>query len=391
MLWPLLTGFTNGYAGSSCTFGGLDQNSWMNINILLVLVVFLLGALVYSLSTLFPVSMGERLRGASRYEMINGLVSLIIIGILISFAVATCQVGSQLVGTATGYQNPIQYGQVYIGTLLFQRSTALFTQIYSESLALLFWGNVMDQIESVISGTITAFVQIEPGFNVISVFFGFSSVLTATYSGLIAITFGVLFVIYILLPLVGSIALTVLVPISIIIRSIPFAGPRLRETADTFLAIAIAFYFILPLTILLNFSLMNWLYTPCAAGQTNCNPNYEYLQPYNLLSIPIDSLFTQQTFNVGGPLNIQAPESFLGGGIGGQGGLLSAVANGFSTLVRLPAVIVTFGESLATYLFESIVLIALDLAITVGFAQGLVKALASISRLVSTGPVWGSQ
>ncbi|MDE1860432.1 MAG: hypothetical protein KGH72_01815 [Candidatus Micrarchaeota archaeon] len=376
----------------ACTFGGLNQNAWININTLVVTMVIVIGGFIYAMASLFPTLWRERLRGAARYEMIQAIVSIIIILILVAFALFTCQLGQQMTMSVVGYQNPMQYSQIYLSQLLFQKSTALFTEIYSESVALTFWGNVMDELETVFNNfASTPFVGFELGASLVGIFFGFSSTLTTTYSALIAVTFGVVFIYYALLPLIATLALTVMVPVSLVMRSIPFAGPRLREASDSFLALAIAMYFIFPLTILFDNLMINWMYAQCLSpSDMFCNPNYNFLTPYSLNNLPISSMFASSTVHVGGPFNVGIPLTFFGGALGGLGGGFNAINQGLSTLATLPSVMVRFAGDLAQYLFETIVLLALDTAITIGFATGLAKALGSISRLMAVGPVWSA-
>ena len=99
---------------------------------------------------------------------------------------------------------------------------------------------------------INPFFSISISPDIIGTLFGFSGALSSSFEPLIVVTFGILFMIYLLLPIITALALTVVVPLALIMRSIPFAGPKLRESSDTFMSLAIGFYFILPLAILMN-------------------------------------------------------------------------------------------------------------------------------------------
>ena len=57
-------------------------------------------------------------------------------------------------------------------------------------------------------------------------------------------------------------------------------------------------------------------------------------------------------------------------------------------LINAPQEINNLIPPVAEYLFQGIILIALDMAITIGFAQGLAKGLGSLSNMMNIGPFW---
>ena len=227
---------------------------------------------------------------------------------------------------------------------------------------------------------------------------------------LVVVAFGVIFVIYMFLPIIQAMALTIVVPLTLILRSVPFAGPRLREAADSIMGLAIGFYFILPLVLILNQYIITWLYTPCII-QTSlngiasthpqfllCNPYYGFTGSYKLINIPVDSFFTSspsslasgvQSVGIAGLAN-GATTSFFSGAISGAGGAGPLIQKIFSSLFGLPQVIIAYAQEVSQYLFEGIVLIGIDMAITIGFAQGLSKGFGSVSRIIGSGPFWGN-
>jgi hypothetical protein len=405
-MYPILLALTQNAYTNSCVFGGsvtshgtLNTNGWIQINLLVILASFMISALVYTIANFFPVSMRERLRGAARYEAFQGIISVIIILVLIGIAASTCQVGISLTASSASvlhavYQDPIQYSELYIGNLMFTRGLSLFSQIYSEAVFITISADIGSTVEEIINSAISALLHAQLGGGVFGVYYGFSSALALAFIPLLVVVFGVLFVLYILLALIESTALTVIVPVAIIMRSIPFAGPRLRESADSFLAIAIGFYFILPLAILMNTYIVAWIYTPCTAAGMVCNPYNQYTNPYNLGSSPLNYLFNSQpqALASGSGLfsGVTTSDSFFTGSFSGVGGLTTGVSLMFQTLINLPQVIVGYGIDTAEYIFEGIVLIGLDLAITVGFAMGLTKGLNSVGRFMAVGPFWGN-
>ena len=56
----------------------------------------------------------------------------------------------------------------------------------------------------------------------------------------------------------------------------------------------------------------------------------------------------------------------------------------------IPSVIILYAAKTAQYVFEGIVLIGIDMAIVLAFAQGLTKGLNSAGKMIGTGPFWGN-
>ncbi|MDE1859942.1 MAG: hypothetical protein KGH67_05460, partial [Candidatus Micrarchaeota archaeon] len=324
---------------------------------------------------------------------------VVILTILVVSAAGICNIGGLLVqgSTIAHYQNPIQYSQIYLSNLMFNQGLGLFTNIYSESILLTVTGNMAEFIEKIIDEIVISQTGISLGSNVLGVYYGFSGALTSTFTALIAVAFGVIFTVYLLLPIIQAIAFPVILPVALIMRSIPFAGPNLRQSADTFLALAIGFYLIFPLTILLNQFIITFVYTPCGTGPVGpslCNPYSQYNQPYQISSFPPSSIFSSQTIDVShdpsfGTLVTGFQTSYLTSGFGGTGGFLAGIQQIIESILFLPQIIIGFAVKTAQYLFQGIFLIGLDLAITVGFAQGLSKGLGAVGRMLGVGPFWG--
>ncbi len=406
LMLPILLS-TNAYGGSTCIFGGtptasgsLNTNNWIQINLIVVLMSFTIAGLVYSLSNLFPTSMREKLKGAAKVESFQGMISIGIILALIALSSVSCNIGNSIAAqssslTNIAYQSPMQFSTSYVNYLMFDRGLSLFSDIYAETIKLVISGNIADSLqEQLHSLVITPLLGegIGIGQDIYGVFFGFSGALTGAFVPLIIVTFGILFTIFLILSMSNSLALTVVVPISIILRSIPFAGPKLRESADTILALAIGFYFILPLAIIMNSYITAWIFTPCAANTLICNPYAYYNAPYSLQQLPISNIFNSnpQSLSGGGPLSsFGLSSAFLSSGFAGSG-ILGGFEILLQTLVNFPSVIINYSQQTAQYIFEGIVLMGLDLAITLAFAQGLTKALGSASRIVGVGPFWGN-
>lgn len=387
-----------------CNYGLLNRSDWIGINVLVVLTFMMIGALLYALSGFLPTNSREKLRGIVRYEMVQGVISILIISALISFAFSSCQIGSILssgyaYGAQLSYFDPIQYAQSYIGNMIFVQGTALVSELWSVGMIYMVDGNIVSWLvqhiaimlpESVFGGGRFS-VSFSPGIEITYIFFDYASI-PGVYSGLVVVGYGMLFMVWLMLPIIEGTFLTILIPVAIVMRSLSFTGPRLREAANVLIAIAVAFYFVFPLTISMDSSIVSWLYCtrPGALQAGACNSFANELGPYPLNGLPVASIFQSQTNvqipGIGGVSGV--PINFYGAGIAGNGGFLPFLMNSIEGIFNAPTVIGNFIPKIGEYLFQSIVLLALDLAITVGFAQGLAKGLSAISGMMNIGPFW---
>ncbi len=384
-----------------CTFADLDLNGWVQIVVFVMAINFAIASILYAMSGILPTAYREKIRAAVKYEAFQGFIGVIMLVILIASSAAVCNIGHLLVfsDTSQHYQNPIQYSEVYLSNLMFNTGLGLFSSIYSESILLTLSGNIADTLEQLLQElTVIPTLHFSLGTGLLGVYFGFGGALTSTFLALISVAFGVLFLVYLLLPFIQQLAFTIVLPIALIMRCIPFAGPNLRQTSDTFLGLAVGFYFIFPLMILFNNFVVTWIFTPCTGvgpSPALCNPYAQYNAPYGLANLPISTLFTTNPTTITKASNgflggISLPNSFLSSSYNGYGGFGSGVQIIIENLYRLPYIIIGFAQKTAVYLFESIFMIGLDIAITVGFAMGLSKGIASAGRMLGVGPFWGN-
>lgn len=401
---PNVIGTGPQYVPLCSSYGYVNKNDWININVLVVLTFIMISALVYAISGILPIANRERLRGVVKHEAVEGVLSILIIVALVTITISACNVGSVLSGQASTFQDPFQYSHQYLGHLLFSTGVGLTTDLYAKGLTFLVDGYAASYLGGLISSAIPDLKPI-PGFkisiglsgvtNFISIFYGYNSVLSLVYATFIVLTFGLLFVLLLTLPIVESLAFTVVLPIAIIMRSLSFTGPRLREASNTVIAITIAFYIVLPLTITMTNFITNWTYC-IGNGNNPCNPYSYYLQGYKLGKddVPVTSIFTDKAdYNgafllQGTPINLPI-NVFYKTISSGSGGTAQALKNLVVDLFFTPYAIDNFSLQVSQYLFQGIILFALDIAIVVGFAQGLSRGLNSVSRILGTGPFLG--
>ncbi len=400
-----------GAASETCTFGALNQGDWIAISTIIVLLAISVGGLIYALSSFLSTTRREKLRGIVKAEIVQGIIALFIILILVIFAGLGCQMGNSMTQglTAGTYQDPFQFAQLYMNNLLFTTSGQIFGDMYVTSINYLIAGNLAEAIIGITEKIVQHGSGLILNANILGIFYGYASVSTSTYTVMMMVSYGVLFIMWLLLVLAQSFAITMMVPLALVIRMIPFGGPKLREAADAFLAIAIAFYFILPLTLVFNNYAINWMFCTNNVGLNfsnnvmdlghitqqytgSCNPYYAYAQNDMLINLPFSSILDSNT-----PLKLGVFGStvsidglFFGGAISGNGGLGQEFINLMGAIAEIPAQVNGYGIEISEYMFSSLVLIALDIAITIGFAQGLARGLGSISGAIGVGPFWGN-
>ncbi len=404
-------------ASQTCALGGgsgLFQQQWVGISAVIVLAALVLSAAIYALGNALASSFREKLKQLAKAEAVQALLGLVIIFVLIAFSEITCTIGSSMSQQITGSTlAPFAFAQFYIGNLLFTNGFGLVGAMYSTSIQYttvgLFVKFFSDTLVSPFSSAVTTLPALIPGLsqlgtlggmlgftvvpseNLANLYNSYASILSGAYTDLVIISFASLLIVFLMLPLVQYASLTVIVPLSIAMRLLPFMGPKLRDTSDTLLAIAIAFYFILPLTIVLDSYIVSWTYCipPMTFASGSCNPYVGYLGQYTENTVLINSFLQSGTNTIS--------NGFIGGGgwstftniFTGSQILLSGF--NFQNLMQIiyaPGVVANYTNQVAQYVFQSTILIALDYVITLGFAVALMKSIARINALFVSGPFW---
>jgi hypothetical protein len=380
----------------------LNFDGWITITTLVVLVTLMISAIVYAFSGLLPGNTRERLRGVVKYEYVQGLFSVFLIISLFGLSLASCNiVGILTQGATTTYTDPFQFANTYVGNLLFTKGLTLITSLISAGVdltivafavnsALDFTGAFITYFSFGKYGNITPYIANSD--QPLTVIYDYGSILDALLAPIIVVTFGLLFVVFLMLPAIEALALTLIIPVAMIMRSLAFTGPRLREASNVLIAISVAFYFVFPMTLAMNFYVVNWTY--CINGGL-CNPYASYLGNYQINTLPISKLFNgPEVQNISGvslggqPLSL--PYNFYGDIISSNGGLAATAKLVASGLTNVPNLINGYVQETAQYLFQAIFLMALDVGITIGFALGLNKGLDTLGQMLGVGPFWGA-
>jgi len=352
---------------NTCAFAGVgvNANNWIGINMLVVLLFFTIAALIYALSNLLPPSPREKLKTTSKFEIMQMILSIFIIIILVGIASVSCNFTKSIVG-----MDPFEAAQIYIGKLLFVDGINLATHIYSTSIEFMIGSEIYNilgppiSIKLINSSTVKASASVSPSLgNIYNTYAG----IIVSYNTLVIPTFGMLFFNFLMLFIVKATMLTVVLPVAIAMRTLSFLGPRLRESANSFLALAIAFYFIYPLTFVMDSYIVNWTY--CIGAQSTCNPYYSsYPLTYTASSIPASSLFaTNPNYNLFG-FAFTLPFNFYSS-------VLSGIPFQYLFILLAPSSVGVIAQQVSDFLFQGIFLMALNISITVAFAISLTKAL----------------
>ncbi|MDE1833159.1 MAG: hypothetical protein KGH58_01950 [Candidatus Micrarchaeota archaeon] len=369
-------------------YGGANYtNSWIGINALVILVSLMATAAVYSIGRLMPDSTRGKIAGYVRSEMVQLLLSAVIILALISVTFFACQITSSISQSVAKTQlNPFQFATYYIGNLVFIKGMGLLTTTYSTALtyeiyalvstqAGIFINDYAGEIPLIgqyigngynfkVSGA-SVIVDFPPEINVGLMFSNLVDLLLGIFSPILTLAVSMLLVQYIALPFLQYTGFAVILPIAIAMRSLAFSNGELRNASNAILAIAVAGYIIYPLTIALDSYIIGYVFSAA-------NPSFVYLHTtYTLNQFNPSSFFSQ-------PLPSGASQySPFGDQIGTLWSLLyNSVAGAFPIpFAAGTASIQQLVNDIAEFVFTGIVLFAIDMAITIGFAIGLTKAL----------------
>lgn len=370
---------------NTCALYGATNyaNSWIGINLLVVLVSMAVIALVYSFSRFMPERIRGRVNEATKSEITQSIISVLIIAILIASAQMVCNttasIGSVVlqnagVSKSQASLSPFQYADYYAGNLAMHTGLSLLTYVYTTTMRYDIQSTLYGSLNVYLNGLLLSekLGSIPFGDNV-KVTFGFSPDLSTmlrfmsdqylvVFAPLITIVVGALMLQYLSLPVLQYSAFVVILPVALAMRSLSFAGVNLRNTSNAVLAIAIAAYFIYPLMILFDSYMMYWVFNPAL------NPSSQYIAlSYTVNSLPLNSFLSQPLTSSSGDLG--ASIKFM----------LSAFSTSsflnyfdiFNIAQQTEQLVINLSE----LVFQGVVLFAINVAITIGFAMGLTRAL----------------
>ncbi|MEM3791324.1 MAG: hypothetical protein QXL16_01170 [Candidatus Micrarchaeaceae archaeon] len=376
------------------------------MNLIVILIGITVSGFIYSLSNFLSAQQREKLKQASKSEIVAMVMSGIILSFIILLSLTTCELASSSMANFMHYvlsqaqlppylsqfenpalaSDPISFSEYYVGQLLFTQGTGLFVRLFSTTIDLYISSYIINYLFSGINlapnpisfskGVID--ISFSSSYDFVGYFSSFDTIISSTFTGFIVASYGTLFILFIALFAIEFIALDVVLPVALILRSLVFMGPKLREAADSFLSIAIASYFIFPLAIMFDFATFVWVFyaSPQAIRQY-----VEVPQP-----IPTNTFFSSYTppssFN---GLNNSFSYSFNVYSLFSVPGFTAFL----ESLFNIPALLDSLSGDVAAYVFQSIVMLAVAAGISIGFAIGLSKGLSSIPNLIKRGDVLG--
>ncbi|MGC8675944.1 MAG: hypothetical protein ACP5T3_00295 [Candidatus Micrarchaeia archaeon] len=374
----------------SIGYGGSLASDWLQINVMLVLIIVMISSLLYALSALMPTQRREKLRGVVRYEIFEAIVSVVLIFIIMAMSSMSCYIGAGLStsGTSSGYSGVFQGDELYVGNLVFSRGASLASQLYTTAIQYAIASQIVSYAASQIDAFFEALAQgayAIPAVNtnsLINIYSTYSGVFSGLFAGITLAVFSALFIVFLMLPVVQAISLTVILPVAIFTRTLAFTGPKLREISNTFIALALGLFFVFPLTIAFNGYIANCMNLGVSnSGSSQCswlNTQYLTITPP---PIAVSSLFTSTTVS-----GVNLPFDFFNAI--SSAGAAPGLAGMFSLIFAAPTVTLSYANVVAEYAFTGIVLIAIDLLITVGFVAGIAKGLNVMSGIVGGGSFW---
>ncbi len=395
-------------------FGGTgfgNYNNWMWINVIVLIISLLIISFIYMISRFFSQKESQKFTQIMKIEIIQVIISAVILVMLLGFTTSACGITKSIatsLGSQSGYNfpssNPFVFADYYVGDLANNIGIKLLLQIYTESIgfnidSMIFQNsgslifdiitassstlkNTLEAIKSAtsFSGNLSGWslnVNFETAIDLGVTYGLLSDLLIGFFAPIVIVGIGLLYILWLILPVIQYTAFTVVLPVALIFRMIAFSGfgggtgvsqsVGLKSVANQILALAIALYIIFPLTIVFNAWAIHWIFS-------SNNPSYSYLHStYVLNKIKPSNLFaanpiTAKKFKWFG-VGIPSIFSILGTAI--TGNIIWSIID--------PNIIVqdvlNMVNEIAQYDFTVFLMIAIDFSIVLGFATGLSKAL----------------
>jgi hypothetical protein len=395
---------------ATCAIWGTTNyvNSWLWVNILVLVVSLMAIAVAYSLSSFLPASTRSKMRGFVRFEMIQMIISICIIAALLAFSAAACNIStgvSQSVSKTT--MDPFQYADYYIGAVSLNTGLNLLSNIYATSVAysidatvmrtlpaayqryviqngngfpfnipIIQWilgkSNGLPFLPGLCNGKNFCDWERIPSIDFAQFYTLFSEIYLAVYSPIILIAVGMLFIQFLALPVMQFTAFTVVLPVAIGMRSLSFFGSSLGDASNALIAIAVAFYIIYPMTVAFDSTVIAYVFSPS-------NPAAQYAgTAFTVNQVTPFSFFQQQGVGPNNGLGLLSnsliSDSFING------------YNFYLPLFGLMNSVHYYTNNMAQFIYQAILLFALNITITVGLAVSIYKGLRS--GLGEAGRFW---
>lgn len=388
-------------AQTSCTLFGASNyvNSWLGINYVIIAAGFSIISVAYLISRALPGKTKSTITNFVWFEAVQLTLSVLIVVVLLGMSQLVCSttaiLGSSLMasmGVSLPGGSPFQYAQNYINNLALNKGLTLLDNIYTLSVQYAvesqLWstaaGTFLPNLLSVAglsspSGVIQSLsglyipglpqLQINIGYGLSILYNTLSTLYIDIFAPFTVIAIGMLIIQFIALPMLEAVAFTVILPVAITMRSLAFAGHKLREAANAVLSLAIAAYLVYPLTVVFSGYAMLWIFS-------SQNPLYSCTNCLNILfSASPTSITTSQV---------------TGTYLSNYGGIFSTtpqVSSFLSTIFPtlpyslfpfyVPPQALQLASNISLFMFQSIFLFAMGVTITIAFAMSLTRSLST--------------
>ncbi len=372
---------------NTCSLGGgINTGNWISVNLILILLIFTLVGMINAIAKLFPSALSKKIMEFVKYEYAQGAISIVIVAVILVFAGVACNLQYSFVPAHSQNPNAFTFAENYLNNLLFVQGIGLVTSLNSYIVKYSIYAGVLSAINPVqltpgsFRVPVVKNITIKPGSALTDLYGAYITIMD-WYVAIVVPVFGFLMIQFLMVPLVQALSLVVVVPVGIAIRCASFFQPKLREAANSFIAIAIAFYFIYPITFVMDSYITSWLF--CTGSVASCNPFVSYLDKlHSPLSGNIQNsiLSTNPPTPSGGngqPLSIFGFgfNIFLSNIFTALGNVIPNAVDMITSLLYLPTITQSLGYNVAVFMFQGVFLVAFNMAITVGFALGLNNAL----------------
>ncbi|MGC8651649.1 MAG: hypothetical protein ACP5UH_00125 [Candidatus Micrarchaeia archaeon] len=376
--------------------GSTYVNSWLSINLLVILVSLLIGAFILAISRILPSRFSGKVTSAVRTELTQALLSAVIIMVLLGMASAACSISTSMSSTVTGSAlSPFQFADYYIGNLTMNSGLSLLSKVYFTSVEYSIESTIFEvSYGSILNGyNPLAFaakfnglsVSFATRMNLGKVFKILSDVYMSVFAMVLITTIGALYLQWVMLPLLEYTAFIVVLPVALVMRSLSFVGGNLRNTANAFLAIAIAAYLVYPLMVGFDGYAVSWIFSAN-------NPSYKYLSyAYTFTPYSPSAFFAELPSSSLVAGNPSTAPSYLQSFVSSAGISLNPLAelgSLASSVLTAPYVTNTIIEEISKFMFVGIFMFAINIGVTAGLAMGVAKALNSGVEGAST--FWGN-
>ena len=377
-------------------------SGWLGLSLIVILTGFAITAFVFSLGRIFPTRTRERINGLTNVEITQLMLSLIILFIIFAFTSTAYSISCNVVqsisspGAAISFTSPLQFASQYIGNLSMGKGLDLYTQVMGASYQMAILSAIYEEVPSLLCtfyngigsavGHVSTLICNDNPLKsspFLTVNFSWSADLAIIpnvlyflyleiFGPMIILGVSVLFMQYLAIPIIQYLAFGVMLPVAIIMRSIPFGGTGLRNTANLILALAVALYLIYPLTIAFDAWAIHQIFN------SSTNPLYPFISDMASLNTGASNTFLKS-------VSPQTTGSLLGYTLPTITGVFNTwfsqgSLSSYIPLFDISQIVqqgVNFASEIAMYLFESVFLFGIDLALTLGFASSLSKALTS--------------